>query len=99
MTLDLPAEPWRRPLFTADTPVEIILCLARAFVAHAEPPATATPEQQALDTAVAEMLAAELHRHGADYREIPWPLRLLWVRMTGQPEGQSPRRPPSSGPA
>ena len=76
-----PAQPWQHKLFTPETPVEIILILARAFCSHA------------LDTTIAGMLAAELYRRNVDYREVPWPLRLLWVRLTGQPEGQPPRRP------
>lgn len=94
----LPAEPWQHPLFTPETPVEIILTLARAFCAHAEPPSTSMPEQDALDTTIAGMLAAELHRRNVDYREVPWPLRLLWVRLTGQPEGQPPWRPKAPEP-
>jgi hypothetical protein len=93
MRPDLPAQPWQHKLFTPETPVEIILILARAFCSHAEAPATEVPEQGALDTSIAGMLAAELHRRNVDYREVPWPLRLLWVRLTGQPEGQPPRRP------
>ena len=88
-----PAQPWMNKLFTDETPVEIILILARAFSANDEPPDTEVPEQGALDTAIAGMLAAELYRRNVDYREVPWPLRLLWVRLTGQPEGQPPRRP------
>src|SRR5688572_17299889 len=38
---DLSDEPWEGPLFAPETPIEIILILARAFCSVEEPPGTA----------------------------------------------------------
>ena len=88
----LPDEPWQRPLFASDIPVEMILSLARAFCG--EPlRGDEGPEQGVLDLTILRMLAVELFKRGADYRELPWVLRLEHVRITGLPEGHPPRRP------
>lgn len=87
-----PEQPWELPLFAAHVPVEVALTLARAFVASAAEPERGA-EQAQLDHAVACMLACDLFRRGADYREVPWSLRLLHVSITGQAEGERPRRP------
>jgi len=88
--LKVPAEPWQQPLFAEAVPVEIILSLAAAFCGE---PAKETPEQGMLDLTILRMLATELFARGVDYRELPWVLRLEHVRLTGQAEGQPPRRP------
>lgn len=92
---DLTDEPWQRPLFAPDVPVEIILSLTRAFCGEA---AEETEEQGVLDRTILGMLAVELFRRGADYREVPWVARLEHIRLTGQPEGQPPRRPSTPKP-
>ena len=80
----IPAEPWQTPLFADSVPVEMVLRLAHVLCGREAEP---TVEEEALDAALHEMLAMDLYRRGADYREIPWPLRLEIVRLTGHREG------------
>ena len=87
----IPAEPWQTPLFAETIPVEIVLRLAHLLYGRDKEP---SPEEQALNVAILEMLAMELHRKSADYREIPWELRLAIVHLTGQGEGFRHPRPP-----
>ena len=83
--------PWRKPLFAEDVPVEIVLRIARMIF---EGPLTDDNDpNQVLDETILGMVAVEAFRKGAAYRELPWDLRLAHVRLTGQPEGQRPRRP------
>ena len=82
--IPIPPEPWQSPLFAEGIPVEIVLRLAHLLCGRDREP---TAEEEALDVTISEMLAMDLYRRGAHYREIPWPLRLEIVRLTGQGEG------------
>jgi hypothetical protein len=88
-------EPWEQPLFADNVPVEIILRIAHMLLGPDEEP---SPEQAAQDMTVYRMLAVSLFQRGADYREIPWPLRLEHARLTGQSERQPLRRPKGTDP-
>ena len=82
--IPIPAGPLQTPLFAENVPVEFVLRLAHLLCGREAEP---TAEEQALDAALQEMLAMDLYHRGADYREIPWPLRLQIVRLTGHREG------------
>jgi hypothetical protein len=82
---------WKERLFADSIPAEIILRIARAFIFDAD------PDNQSLDQSILEWLAVEAFRTGADYREVPWALRLLHVKLTGEPEGKKLKRPPTGG--
>jgi hypothetical protein len=92
----LKGEPWQQAMFTENVPVEIVLRLLHVFC---DQPASeggvdsAVGAVEALDLTIFQMLTVEAFRRGADCREIPWAARLEHVRLTGQPEGQSPHRP------
>ena len=88
--VDPPEEPWQRPLFAPDVPLDVMLSSARAFAGE---PVPDTDEQGLLDRTILGMMAVELFKRGIDYRQVPWVMRLEHVRLTGQPEGQPPRRP------
>ncbi|GAC1520059.1 MAG: hypothetical protein NVS2B16_26860 [Chloroflexota bacterium] len=92
MIADLPPEPWLLPLFTPEMPVEIVLSIAHAFCASRPDQVYGTP-QETLDLNIARMLAAELYRRGAEYDEVPWPLRFEQARVPRKPEPPLLRRP------
>ena len=87
----IPAEPWPTPLIAEHIPVEIVLRLAHLICGPDKEP---TPEEQALDVAIFEMLAMDIEHRNAHFLEVPWPLRLEIVRLTGQGEGLRHPRPP-----
>jgi hypothetical protein len=92
--IPIPSDPpWSKALFTADVPVDIILRIAHMIFTGPSTDENQKPEQATLDRTILGMIAVEAFRRGADYREVPWPMRLEHVRLTGQPEGKRPQRP------
>ena len=87
---NIPGEPWQTPLFAEGIPVEIVLRFAHLLCGRDKEP---TAEEDALDLAIFEMLAMDVFRRGAIYKEVPWTLRLAIVRLTGQGEGFRHPRP------
>ena len=87
----VPAWPWPTPLIAEHIPVEIVLRLAHLLYGRDKEP---TAEEEALDLAILEMLAMDIEHRNAHFLEVPWPLRLEIVRLTGQGERVRHPRPP-----
>jgi hypothetical protein len=83
-------EAWQQPLFAPNIPVEIILRIAHLILHPEDVP---SPEQAAQDLTIYRMLAMDVFERGADFREVPWTLRLEHARLTGKAEQQPLRRP------